>query len=96
MRNHARNTGSPIEAASALAEDMGDLVMAVAEQEADVVAGLVERQADEMSGLAEAGAPGGLLEDLAAHHRKVLEAVQERERERVGKAPPSPEAGLPG
>ena len=33
--------------------------------------------ADEMSGLAEAGAP------RAAHHRQVLEAVQERERERV-------------
>ena len=49
MRNRGRragNTGLAVEAAGALAEDVGDLVMAFAEQEADVVAGLVERQAD--------------------------------------------------
>ena len=57
--------------------------MAVAEQEADVVAGLVERQADEMSGQAEQGVSPSLLEDLAAHHRRVLADTRERGRERL-------------
>ena len=35
-----------IEAASALAEDTGDMVAAVVEREADVVAALAEQQAD--------------------------------------------------
>ena len=82
-RHDSGRTGRLVEAASALAEDTGDLVAAVAEHEADAVAALAEHHADIIAALAEQEVDPAILAELAEQQRAVLSAAREREADIV-------------
>lgn len=82
-RHDAGRGGRLVEAASALAEDTGDMVAAVAEREADGAAALVEHHADVIAALAEQEIDPALLAELAEQQRAVRSAARAREADLV-------------